>query len=112
MNKLNLQHQKGTTLLELLIAMSMGLFLTASILQILTQTQVNHRLEDSLSEVQENGRFALEEIASSLRYRGFTSCFMPNDELNETETSESEVYRHAVLNSMLATNTPFDNFSS
>jgi len=110
MKKLNPQHQKGATLLELLIAVSMGLFLTASILQILTQIKVNHRLEDSLSEVQENGRFALAEITSSLRYRGFTSCYRPDDNLNETEDSESEIYRHTITNYMLATNTPFDSF--
>jgi len=62
------------SLVEILIGTMLSLFLIGGLLQISNSTRVNNKLSDSLTEVQENGRFALEQVVSAVRYRGFQGC--------------------------------------
>ena len=63
--------QHGFGLVEILIAMAIGLMLTAGIIQIFVGSRQTYRVQDNLSQLQENGRFALIQVGNILRMTGF-----------------------------------------
>lgn len=66
-------YQQGLSLVELLIAMALGLMLTVGALQMMLSSQTMFSTTDSLSRIQENGRFALEFISKNVRMAGYDS---------------------------------------
>ena len=66
--------QHGLSLVELMVALTIGLFLTAGIIQLFIGTSQTYRFNESMSRLQENGRFALEILARDLRMAGFSGC--------------------------------------
>ena len=69
-----IKNQSGISLVELLIGLVLGLFLTGGAVQTFMVTKTSYRFSDSLARVQENGRFALELISRDLRMTGFFGC--------------------------------------
>lgn len=70
--------QGGLTLVELMIAMVLGLLLIAGIITILLGTQQTNRTQEALSQVQEAGRFATEALGRDFREGGLGNdalCF-------------------------------------
>ena len=51
--------QAGFTLVELMIAGTLGLLLLAGIIQLFAGSQQSYKLQNQLADIQENGRFAL-----------------------------------------------------
>lgn len=76
-----LRKQNGLTLVEIMIAMTLGLVLLAGVVQIFTSSRQSYRLQEALSEVQENGRFGVELIARDLRMTNFAGC-VPLDRID------------------------------
>ncbi|WP_043769787.1 PilW family protein [Algiphilus aromaticivorans] len=66
--------QAGLTLVELMIALVLGLVLIGGALQVLQSTKQSYRLQENMSRLQENGRFAIEMLARDLRMAGFSQC--------------------------------------
>ncbi len=64
---------RGLSLVELLIAVAIGLFLTAVIANIYLGTKQTYRTQEDLSRLQEEGRYALELLQRSLRLAGYRS---------------------------------------
>ncbi|WP_163650608.1 PilW family protein [Modicisalibacter sp. 'Wilcox'] len=65
------ERQRGVTLVELMIALVLGLLITAGIYQLFSASQRTHRLEQAVASVQENGRFLLNVFQRELRHAGF-----------------------------------------
>ncbi len=63
--------QRGVTLVELMIAMLVGLFLMGGMLMVFDRTKQAYRYQNGLAEVQEQGRFAIAFLTQSLRVAGF-----------------------------------------
>jgi len=63
-------HQKGLSLVELLIAMLLGLILTAGALQMMLSSQEIYKTTDTLSRIQESGRFTLNFLTKDIRMAG------------------------------------------
>ena len=63
----NLRTQAGLTLVELMVAMVIGLLLLAGISQVFVSNKQTYRLLEAQSHVQENGRFAFEFMARDVR---------------------------------------------
>lgn len=59
--------QSGLTMVELLVAMAVGLFLLAGIIQMLVSSKAANRFGEAESRVQENGRYAIQALATDLR---------------------------------------------
>jgi len=51
---------RGLSLIELLVAITLGLLLTAGMIQLFNSSKVTFQANDGIARVQENGRFALE----------------------------------------------------
>ncbi len=66
--------QRGVTLVELMIAMLLGLVLVAGIIQIFTGNRATYEFTDSLGRIQENARFTLDHIAHDARMAGYRGC--------------------------------------
>ncbi|MEI6707183.1 MAG: PilW family protein [Methylococcales bacterium] len=65
--------QRGFTLIELMIAMLIGVFLMAGVIQIFLSAKQAYRLQENLSRLQENGRFAMDIITKDIRMAGYVS---------------------------------------
>lgn len=68
------KRQRGLTLVEILVALTIGLVLLAGIIQIFISSKQTYRTQDALSRVQENARFAFELLGRDVRMAGFSGC--------------------------------------
>lgn len=66
--------QNGLTLVELMIAMALGLVVVLGAVGIMGANRQNFRMNESLSELQENARSAFELIARDARQARDTGC--------------------------------------
>jgi len=64
----------GFTLVELLIAMTIGLTLSAGVIQIYVTNSQAARFQEARIRIQETGRFALNLLASEIRMAGYFGC--------------------------------------
>ena len=65
--------QKGFTLIELLIAMVVGLFLTSGLVALVVGSQQSFRLDESVARMQDESRFAIQELSRDLRMTGYAA---------------------------------------
>lgn len=65
--------QAGISLIELLVALVLGLVLLLGISQVFLSSRQTFATNEAMSKLQENGRFALEFIARSARQAGYLS---------------------------------------
>lgn len=65
---------QGLTLIEILVAMLIGLFLLGGLLQVFTNSKQTYRVQDAVSQLQESGRFALNVLSDDIRMAGFKGC--------------------------------------
>lgn len=79
---------RGMSLIELMVALVLGLFLIAGIIQLFIGTRVTYMSNESLARVQENGRFAIDALRTPIREansRGFCGGEIPiRNHLNQT----------------------------
>lgn len=74
MKTLNLKYrQHGMTLIEIMVALVISLFLLAGLLQMFVATRQSSRIQENLSRIQENGRFGIEYINRVVRQAGYRS---------------------------------------
>ncbi len=66
--------QAGLSLVELMIAMAIGLLLMLGVIQIFIASQAASRLSEGVARVQENGRFALDFLERDVRMAGHMGC--------------------------------------
>lgn len=67
--------QQGMTLLEILIALTLGAFLLGGVIHIFINSNRSYRMQENLSRMQENGRFALDFIRTDVRMADYRECF-------------------------------------
>ncbi len=70
----SLRRQRGVTLVELMVALALGLLITVAMLKVYVDASRMYRFNEGLARVQENGRFALEFIRRDARVTGFWGC--------------------------------------
>jgi len=63
--------QRGMTLLELMVALAIGAFLMIGAITVFMQSRATFRTTESLSRLQENGRFALDALEPDIRMARF-----------------------------------------
>lgn len=63
--------QRGLTLIELMVAMVIGLFLILGAMTVFTQGRQNYTVNEGVARLQENLRFALDIIEPDVRLAGF-----------------------------------------
>ncbi len=79
------QKQRGLTLIELMIAITLGLLLSAAITSIFLQTKKSGQQSDNLARMQENARFAIQLLSQDLLHADF---FADVDAISEIVNSD------------------------
>lgn len=64
--------QAGLSLVELMVGLTLGLVLMIGVLQVFLASRQTYASNEAMARLQENGRFALEFIASNARQSGYT----------------------------------------
>lgn len=67
--------QRGFSLIELMIAMVIGLFLLLGVIQVFVGSRMTYQVHEGIGRIQENGRFAIEILSRQVRKAGFRSSF-------------------------------------
>lgn len=70
----NVRHQPGMSLVEVLVAMVISLFLLAGIIQVYLANTASYSFTNAISRIQENGRYAMDRMAQDLRMAGYFGC--------------------------------------
>jgi len=85
------QLEKGFSLVELMIALVLGLFLIGGVISVFIGSSQSFNANEALSRVQENGRFAIELIAQDVRNTGYKgSCFVNALDIIDTADGDYE----------------------
>ncbi|WP_445010838.1 PilW family protein [Vreelandella stevensii] len=72
------QAQAGFTLVELLVAMVIGLLVMAGATQLFISSQQSFRFQTALADMQDTGRFALDTLSRELRQADYSGgCALP-----------------------------------
>jgi len=67
-------HQRGLTLVEMMVAVAIGLFMTAIIAGLYINMRGSFRYQEDYARLQENGRFAMETLTRDARMAGYNAC--------------------------------------
>lgn len=67
--------QNGMSLIELMVAMTLGLLVTGAIGTLFVQNQASYKQNDEISYIQDNGRYALKAMAKDLEMVDFWAGF-------------------------------------
>jgi type IV pilus assembly protein PilW len=80
--------QAGLSLIELMIAMLVGLILIAGVLSIFLSSRQSYGINSAVAQIQEHGRFALDFIRHDTRMAGYMGCGVSgvnfNNQLNSS----------------------------
>jgi len=88
---------RGFTLIELMVAMTIGLFIIGGIVIAYTSSKQTYRVEEGLSRLQENGRYALETISRDIRMADYNGCYSSTiTPVNTLNSSTAFAYNFAV----------------
>ena len=91
--------QTGFTLVELMVAVALGLFLVAIMGTIYLGSKATYRSQDAMARLQENGRFAIDTMGANLRMAGFRGCLgygKATPVVNTLNTPGATLYNFAV----------------
>jgi len=86
--------QQGITLIELMIALVIGLLATGAMLKVYVDSSRLYRFNEGLARIQENGRFATEFIRRDARMAGFWGCNHEATLTNRIKTSVLDYPRY------------------
>jgi type IV pilus assembly protein PilW len=75
LSTVNCVRQRGFSLIELMIAMVLGLFVLASLLALFIGNNQSHRTQEAAARLQENARFALDILNREARKTGYRAAF-------------------------------------
>ena len=90
-NSPNLKTQKGFSLIELLIAIPIGLLVMFAVLRIFTANIHGVSIQNSFSRVQENGRMAVELMTRDIRSADYWGCVNNIDSItNDLDSSDAD----------------------
>lgn len=68
------KRQRGLGLIELMIAIALSLVLSGALIQAYLASRSTFQMQDSMSLLQENGRFAINYLTKEARMAGFIGC--------------------------------------
>jgi len=92
-NQILMHDQVGLSLIELMIAMVVGLILIAGVLSIFLSSRQSFGINGAVAQIQENARFALEFIRKDTRMAGYMGCgYSGSSVVNQLNSSTSLPY--------------------
>ena len=89
------QSQKGLTLIEIMIAMTISLVLLAGIIQIFLSSKQSYNIQQALSRVQENARLVTDIVLRDITAAGYMGCLGSTDNVINTLADQTANYDYA-----------------
>ncbi|HNS58808.1 MAG TPA: prepilin-type N-terminal cleavage/methylation domain-containing protein, partial [Nitrosomonas europaea] len=68
------RNQQGLTLVEMMVAMTIGLVLLGGIITVLSSSQSTYRVNEAMARLQENARYAFQLLSRDIRMAGYRGC--------------------------------------
>ncbi len=75
----SIHRHRGFSLIELMIALVIGLFLMLGVIQIFAGSRLSYQVHEGIGRIQENGRFGIEILSRQIRMAGYRSSFRLSD---------------------------------
>jgi Tfp pilus assembly protein PilW len=87
--------QRGLSLIELMISITLGMTLMAAAMQFIVSTRQTYELNDDIARIQENGRIALDILSKDLKLAGYRKPLngdgtVPNYFLNDCSIKNTD----------------------
>lgn len=92
MKNIYMTNSRGFTLIEMMIAMVISIFLLGGVIQIFLSSKQSYRVGEDASRLQENGRFAMDIMARDIRMAGFLPCRIQDGKVSNAVDSSDEIY--------------------
>lgn len=80
--------QKGFSIVELMVALLLGLFLVSGVTAMYISSKQSYRMTDNISRLQESLRFSLDFMSSDIRMAGYMPCRFPPQTRNAVNNAE------------------------
>ena len=96
-------NQQGLSLIELMIAITLGLFITGGLIQLFVNSHQSYRVQENVSRLQENGRFAMSFLIKDIRMADYWGCLRLDKDADPASTN---------ISNNLNSNATFDDFTS
>ncbi|WP_444914808.1 PilW family protein [Microbulbifer sp. TRSA007] len=89
--------QRGISLVELMVSITVGLVLMAGVVQLFLSSKVTFTSQQAIARVQETGRLAIDFMSEDIRMAGFLGCMntATGDFENILNDSETTLYNFA-----------------
>ena len=84
--------ERGLSLVELLVALFIGLLLLTAVVQVFSSSTRTSRFQQALSRVQETGRYAVDRIQSDFRMAGYQGCGGSNTNIGDYRGANAESF--------------------
>lgn len=82
---------RGFSLVELMVAMAISLLLLAGVIAIFASSRSSYETTDKLSRIQENGRYALDQLTFDIRSAGFVGCSRTSNHVSTSLNNSANV---------------------
>ena len=89
MNRTRLTSQKGMTLIELMISIGLSFLIVTAMIALFVNTKQSYRLNDNVSRLQENARFAMTFLTRDLRMADYRQCVTDERLANALEAANN-----------------------
>lgn len=66
--------QSGLSLIELMIAITLGLLIMAAVIQLFVNNKQTYRITESQTQMQDNARFSMNYLSKDIRLAGYSGC--------------------------------------
>lgn len=83
--------QKGISLVELMISITIGLILMTGVVQLFLSSRTTFSTQQALARVQESGRLAMEFLSQDIRMAGYMGCMSRNMNFTNTLNNASDL---------------------
>ena len=91
MKSISRKHVHGLSLIELMIALLIGLILLVGVIQVFAAARTAYQLSTGLARTQENGRFAVDYLQRDIRMAGHFGCVNDQGRLQTAGALNSHV---------------------
>lgn len=78
--------QRGFSLVELMVALLLGLIVTAAVIEVFVNNRQMYRVQDERARLQENARYAIYYISEAVRKTGYLGCATRSSSIPATNT--------------------------
>ncbi|MFC3114316.1 PilW family protein [Cellvibrio fontiphilus] len=97
-----MKKQLGLSLIELMIAITLGLILITGVLQVFISSKTVYTTQQALSRIQETGRLAVDFLARDIRMAGYMGCASRSSEMKVSNMlNNSSSYQYDFTTSIM-----------